>query len=173
MTSNGNPSARKRQPFSLGALAFAFVVVALAGALGVQLLSVLYAVLFPPLPPLPSDTRELSYTQKHYGVDEWLYSIHEDACEVAVFYAQASPLTCPVPPFCAANSVVSGLDKGMNVSRCGGELAFSAFVMSWNVIIGVDESDANKTVLRLSREVFWGGVVPPAFDALMPTESAD
>lgn len=173
MTSSGNPSPRKRQPASFGVLVLAFVAVVLAGILGVQLLSVLYAVLSPPMPPLPNGARELSYTEKHYGVDEWLYSVGDDACDVAIFYAQASPMACPIPPFCATNSVVNGLEKGMNVSRCGGDVAFSSFVMSWRVVVGVDETDANKTVLRLSREVFWGGAVPPNFDALMPTESAD
>ncbi len=171
MTSSGNP--KPKRPNSLLFLIGSIAVVAIACWFGVQMLSILYAILLPPAPPLVGGVNEISYTQTSHGVDEWLYLSQDNACKVALFYAQQSPDSCAIPPFCVANSAVSGLNRGMNVSRCSGEMAFSSFLMQWRVVIGVDDQDINKTLIRLSREVFWGGEAPPNFDELMPPSSQD
>lgn len=171
MTSAGNPNTAVRRLLILGA----FGALGLgAFSIGISVLSILYGVLFPPMPPLPKPSEsltQLAYESTSYGVDDWLYSVPIDACEVAVFYADQNPL-CPIPPFCNDNSVVNGLERGATLGRCSADVQFSSFMMRWQVIIGVDNQDVSKTVLRLTREVFWGGQIPPSFESLMPTEFA-
>ncbi len=150
------------------------LAVSLALVVGLQIISVLYAVLFPLTPPVPqAGVNLLDHSSAAYGVDEWLYGTQQDPCEVLAFYQQAqSQVSCRVAPG-QCNAVLQRTDPlspSDNIGSCTGAVYFSEFAMSWSVVIaGGYRDDSSPTQFRVSREVYWLGDIPDA-DALQEAQ---
>lgn len=126
----------------------------LAFYIGSQVLGVLVGILFPPTPPLLSNLTLVSHQNDGHGVDAWVYDVAQSPCEVVIFY-QSSGGTCEVAPdYCQQSNNIP------SVVICSGEVTFSIFAMRWDAVIDPGAT-SDQTRLRLSREVFWTGAVPP------------
>ncbi len=149
-----HPETRRRIPF-LG-LALLVGVVALAGYIGVNVLTVLFAVVSPPLPPMPANLVEISHENVAYGVDRWRYTSTEDACSLVKFLEDNSGVCVYAPLQCATNPEQTNrfAADGL-VARCDGSIDFSIFTMNWFGLV-VKNSDSQSR-LDLDREVFWLG----------------
>lgn len=166
MNSAGNPDATKstasnnrlRPVLTLLALGLAILA---AFAVGVQIISVLYAVLFPPLPPLIDGAELISSTNHDYGVDDWVYSIDQDACSVAEYYVEQGG-TCSITPMLCGEISIDVPRFNQHIARCTGDVRFSIFAMRWRTLISTGDQGEPQTIFRLSREVFWTGEIPPA-----------
>jgi hypothetical protein len=158
MSEQDAPSARRRVP--LVAILLLAVAVILGIFIGTNVLSVLFGVISPPLPPLPPAMEQVTHTSEDYGVDYWKYLSSTDACEVVQYLqdhggvCQLAPLQCgeyrEVEPGMSVNNTV--------VARCGGKVAFSIFNMTWWGL--VMRTPDTKTQLELGREVYWLGTGP-------------
>ncbi len=134
--------------------------VALALFIGTNVLSVLYGVIAPPLPPLPPDLEQVSHTSSAYGVDNWKYSTAGDACQL-VKYVEDHGGACLVAPMQCGNyrelhenfSIATSV-----VARCGGQISFSIFHEQWWSLITRTIDD--KALFELNREVYWIGTGP-------------
>jgi hypothetical protein len=145
-----------------GVLIFACMV-------GVQVIGVLYLIVFPPAPPLPEGVVEVSHMSSDYGVDEWLYTTSEPACRVVQFYINEGT-QCRFVPDCDAPVVpeisANAGNATQSVTRCVGERQVSIFAMRWQVVISVNSN--LRTEFRLQREVYWTGSVPPLQQPELP-----
>jgi hypothetical protein len=135
-----------------------------AAILMLQLFPILYAILLPPLPPLPSDTVELNHRSISYGVDEWTYESSRSACEVIQYYQEKDGV-CPQVVQCSGDE--SSAFSGRNVAQCEGIFDFSIFTMRWISTISSDGSGGKGSVFQVSREIFWGGEIPPSMEDLI------
>jgi hypothetical protein len=141
------------------------ITAALVLIVGVLLVSrfvpVLYAVLFPPSPPRPENTTELSRDSTAYGVDTILYSTPDDACRLARYY-QSQGATCRIAPTVCNTGFVQ-LDQprpGSQIARCVSDVPFSIFTMRYRaeIVAGYEAQTPDfPTRLRLEREIFWSG----------------
>ncbi len=165
MSSTGSAEPRRddavRVPVRL--IAVGIVTLILALVIGTQVIGVLYAILFPPTPPLPSTARLISHTNVDYGVDEWLYSVNDAPCDVLRFYRDQADECRVVPLLCGpaqpGSETVTGLNQ--HIARCEAEVQFSIFALRWEVVIGTGVSVDEPIQIKLNREVFWTGAVPP------------
>lgn len=166
-TGNGEPAVGAALPddhirIPVRLLVLGIITVGLAVIIGSQVIGVLYSILFPPLPPLPSSLAEISHDNPTYGADDWLYNAADKPCQVVAFY-QSQGGDCRVAPlWCGdereADSTQSGLDsRHQNVARCTGNVSFSIFNMRWQATIATGDSPRYPTLFRLNRVVFWGG----------------
>lgn len=134
----------------------------LALYLGLNVIGVLYGIIFPPTPPVPADTQLTNHTSDAYGVDEWEYSTKQDACSLTRYYIEQGANCIFAPDICEEGFVnLSEVGPGQNVSRCTAQESFSIFAMQWNAIIATGYRDDYPTHYQLSREIFWTGEVPP------------
>lgn len=173
-TGSGNPEesneaaslpANRRVPtriILLGLFAIVFAVV-----VGSQVIGVLYAIFFPPAAPIPDKVDLISHTTTDYGTDDWLYSSNKlSACDLVNYYASKDAQCRIVPLGCTSddsNQIASGLNtKGQNVARCIGSQTFSIFALRWEVIIATGATSDELSQLRLTREIYWTGAVPPS-----------
>jgi hypothetical protein len=152
------PSSARRPPFL--AIILLVPVVALAFYIGTNVLSVLYGVVAPPLPPLPPYMDQISHDSPAYGVDNWKYTSTEGACQL-VKYVIDNGGTCQIAPmqcgdyrelhteFSIATSVVA---------RCSGKMNFSIFNEQWWSLVTRTIDD--KAKFELNREVYWLGTGP-------------
>lgn len=164
---SASDSPQNRAALPVAVLLIAGGVVLLTAIFAAQLLSILYAILFPPLPPLPEAVRQIRHTHESYGVDEWLYTADVPACDVFLFYQPLSQ-DCPLlPAACQTSTPQAPLLPRTHVAQCSGSQYFSLFAMRWSVNIAAAENDGSKTVFSLSREVFWGGQIPPSMDDII------
>jgi hypothetical protein len=158
---------KKRSPLPIAVLLIAGGVVILVALFAVQLLSILYAILFPPLPPLPASVTSIRHSSVSYGVDEWLYTADAEACAVFLFYQPLSQ-DCPLLPAACENiTPEEPLLPRTHIAQCSGSQYFSLFAMRWSVNIAAAENDGTKTIFSLMREVFWGGQIPPSMDDII------
>lgn len=156
-----------RSPLSIAVLLIAGAVIVVIALFGAQLLSILFAILFPPMPPLPENITEIRHTNLSYGVDEWLYDSDARACEVVLFYWE-NGTDCPeVPVPCQGLAPDEPLLPRTHVAQCSGVQYFSLFAMRWSVNIAADSRDGSKTTFSLLREVFWGGQIPPDMEDII------
>jgi hypothetical protein len=167
MTSTGSPNspedALRDIVITWRLLIIGAIAIILALVIGTQVIGVLYSILFPMGPPLPTDTKLLSHKNIDYGVDEWVYGTDEDACKIVAFYQNAGGQCRISPTWCGESQTdaSSGVPTiGENVARCQGQSTFSIFALSWDAIIGTGYPSDGKTQFRLRREVFWTGQVP-------------
>lgn len=153
------PERRSRASLLAGLLGLA--ALALAVFIGTQVLSVLYGIVAPPLPPVPSDADEVSYTSIGYGVDEWVYSVPQHPCDMVAYY-EAQGGQCRLAPYkCTMLSTPGDVPTTDEmVARCGGSIRFSIFVMDWRVFLS-EEGEA--TTLEVAREVNWISGEPRPF----------
>lgn len=141
-------------------------LIAAAAIVILQLFPILYGILFPPLPPIVPGSVEFSHRHIEHGVDEWVYTVETRACE-AVAYFQSSGGVCPQPYPCIGLPDNEPLAAGQNLAECEGRVNFSIFAMRWIATISSDTANGFKTVYQLSREVFWGGQIPPKMEDLI------
>ncbi len=173
MSSSGSP----RRGGILLIVTLVAVVVALLVTL--QVGRVLFAIVFPPSPPLPAGITELEhiYEQNVPGVDAWVYASTTDACQMARFYEQQGGSCRIAPEVCTTGVVRADVTRsvGENVAQCTGEGYFSIFAFSWEAIIATGYRDDYPTRLRLSREIYWTGSLPrptPVPTEELPTPAA-
>jgi hypothetical protein len=154
---SAEPEEAKR-PVPLRVLLGGLAAVLFAIFIGTQVFPVLYALLFPPLPPLPGNATQVSHTSADHGADEWVYKSDQSACTLVAFYA-AQGGECQIAPECHPPSSDSASPAGTRVSTCVGQIKFSGFVMRWQAVITPQFDD--KSELALSRSIFWSDTVPP------------
>jgi hypothetical protein len=122
-------------------------------------------MLFPPLPPLPPDITLIEHIPRDHGVDQWLYRSAEAACSVVVFYQSEGGICSLWSLDCAGvenNAAVPFDEDTPNLmGRCIGDESFSIFALRWDVKITADAASDVRTQFWISREVSWGGEVPP------------
>lgn len=163
MTSSGSPESEPRKTRGWGVIVLAGALVVVAVVIGVQVLAVLYGVLFPPAPPVLESFTESTHSSPSYGVDDWLYASTDDACRIVRFY-QSEGASCRVAPgVCDAG--FSDLDSsraGVNVARCTGEIDWSIFVQRYYVNVAAGYGGDTPTRIRLEREIYWTGTLPVA-----------
>jgi len=165
MSSTGSPEPPQSSRLGWGAIVLAGVLVALAIAIGIPVLGVLYGVLFPPPPPTLDTFEQTSHSSPSYGVDDWLYASSEDACRVVRFY-QSTGADCRIAPGVCDSGIIQ-LEQprpGFNVARCTGTLSWSLFHQRYYVNIAAGYDPAVPTRVRLEREIFWTGTLPAAAD---------
>lgn len=135
---------------------------ALALFIGTQVIGILYSIIAPPAPPLPEGAALLEHSSSDYGVDDWLYGVSQNACDVARFY-QEHDTDCHVTvENCGGETGgAAEFDEPNTMTQCTGEKPFSIFAMRWDVIILPGQQEDGLTHFRLLREVFWTGSVPP------------
>ena len=111
--SGAPPSPKDESPRRFPFVAVIVGVAALALALYVatQVIGVLYGIIAPPAPPLPSDVQQTSYTNRAHGVDTWSYSVPMEACAVARYYVVGRDLRI------RADAVYGGRDRSDAVQR--------------------------------------------------------
>lgn len=158
-SAGGRPVPLKLIFAGIGALVFAVFV-------GTQVIGVLVAIFFPPLPPLPGNLTVASHTVGDYGVDEWLYESPASACDIVRFYQDQQGVCSIAPLWCGDvrtdDPALSGVNTpGQHVARCQGEIRFSVFAMRWQAIISTADTPEYETEFRVAREIFWTGSVPP------------
>lgn len=147
-----------RRPWRL--IFFGAVAVLLAIFIATQVIGILFAIVFPPSAPVPPNSTIISHTSEAHGVDDWLYGTDASGCEVLFFYQQHG--VCRFAPMtCEPGGSAGGQGAGQNTGRCTGEVYFSIFAMRWNVSVATGYSENGATHFRLTREIFWTGVVPP------------
>lgn len=151
-----------RRAFPWRVILFGSAALALALFIGTQVIGVLYSIIAPPPPPLPQGTVLLEHSSSDYGVDEWLYSINQDACAIIHFYQIHDTDCLPAAGNCEGDTSTPGDLRDPNQeAECVGERQFSIFAMQWKVMIVSGDQTASTTQFRLSREIFWTGSVPP------------
>lgn len=152
-------------------VALAFVVLALF--IGTQVVSVLFGIVMPPLPPVPSSAVEISHESTDYGVDSWEYSTSSEACGVVLFY-ETSGGTCIAAQGQCGREGTDQIEPPA-VAQCRGEVPFSIFHMRWSAAIYPNGNEGTR--IDLQREVLWIGTGPtttPRFDIgqLSPSPNA-
>ncbi|MBZ0277769.1 MAG: hypothetical protein K8I60_16605, partial [Anaerolineae bacterium] len=106
---------------------------------------------------LPNAT-ELAHTNQDYGVDEWLYALDQDACQVAVFY-QGQDGTCEMASTaCEQTDGVPSGSSGEQIATCSGVYPISVFALRWQAVIMVGSADNQDTRMRITREMLWSGM---------------
>lgn len=142
--------------------------------IGIQAFGILYSIVFPPAPPLPSDVIEARHTSIDHGVDEWVYQTNQPACDVVEFYEQQGGVCAMRADSCvddAPENVTFGT-VGQHVATCTGAIEFSLFAYRWEANIADGYQDG-QTQFNLIREVFWTGAVPPRLDPRKGFEFGD
>ncbi|MEP7291202.1 MAG: hypothetical protein ABI835_05435 [Chloroflexota bacterium] len=146
---------------SLLALVLLIAVVGLAAYIGANVLGVLFAVISPPMPPMPLNLTETRHENVAYGVDHWRYTSTENACTLVKYLeenggeCEYAPMQCIEPP--EQSTSVAMATEGI-VGRCGGRIDFSIFTMTWfGLVIRESETEVQ---LQLDREVYWMGTGP-------------
>jgi hypothetical protein len=164
------PHSRWRSIALIGVI---FAVVLLALYIGTQVISVLFGIIMPPVPPVPSAVTEISHESTDYGIDVWTYTTPSEACDVVVFYETNGGVCMVAPGQCER----AGTDQitPTAFAECSGETPFSIFNMRWSAVLY--QTSAQESQIDLSREVFWIGTGPtttPRFDIgqLSPSPNA-
>lgn len=165
MNSTGSPEAKPANRRAWGAIALAVILVGLAAVIAVQVLGVLYAVLFPLAPPTLDGFTVSTHTSPSYGVDDWLYGSPDDPCRVARFYESMGAECTIAPQTCESGQFTSEAPRpGTSVARCVGDLQWSIFAQRYHVNIAGGYADPMPSRIRLEREIFWTGVLPAPRD---------
>jgi hypothetical protein len=163
----------RRRGCSLGLITAALIVAVLALYVGFQVISVLYGIIMPPLPPVPGSARETSHESSDYGIDRWTYITPSEVCGLLLYYETSGGVCEAAPGQCGR----TGTDQveAPAVAQCSGEVPFSIFTMRWSAALYGGEGQ--ETELDLSREVYWIGTgpvrTPPvSFGELSPSPNA-
>ncbi|HEX2906266.1 MAG TPA: hypothetical protein VHO69_05355 [Phototrophicaceae bacterium] len=142
------------------------IALALAIIIGTQVIGVLYGIVAPPSPPVPSGVAEVSHTSTDYGVDSWVYGTSLDGCEILKFYQDRGASCWSKVDRCPAAAIggqSSQQTASQDLIQCTSQMSFSIFAMRWNVALAaVGYQQDGSTHFNVDREVFWTGAVPPA-----------
>lgn len=155
---NGGNSPRRSPSLLLVLLLILGLVLAIY--IGTNVIGVLFGMVSPPLPPLPTGLTETNHINEAYGADVWTYASAEDGCSFVEFYQQFG--VCTVAPFqCGELREPPNLSTGETTvtARCTGGQEFSIFNMKWWALISRLNTDGT-TRIELEREVFWIGEGP-------------
>jgi len=125
------------------------VVLIVSLIVGVQVFSVLYGLILPPLPPIPADSRQIQHDNPLYGQDEWLYGVDQSACDVVRFYAEQH--ACALPTICTSGANVP---IGYDLATCSQTMDFSVFSLAWQADIQ-PASPPGTTAITVSRQIYW------------------
>jgi len=182
MNKSGSPSPSAEQPAQVapkrggwGMILAALVLLVIGFALVTRFVPVLYAIFFPPSPPRPDNTLELSRESTSYGSDILLYSSPDDACGMARYY-EAQGASCRIAPRACTTGFVQLQQPrpGSQIARCVADVSFSIFTMRYRAEIAAGyevQTEGLPTRLRLEREIFWSGqpgAAPDLTDPLTP-----
>jgi hypothetical protein len=170
MTEDQQP---RRRGCSLALIGSALIAAVLALYVGLQVISVLYGIIMPPLPPLPGSAREISHESSDYGIDRWTYASTSEVCGLLLFYETNGGMCRTAPGQCGR----TGTDQVESpaVAQCSGETPFSLFTMRWSAALY--GAEGQETELDVSREVYWIGTGPlttpqVSFGELSPSPNA-
>ena len=159
-TGSGSPaSSDTGQPRRWWVLPLSIGAVVLAAVVGWQVISALFGLLNPPLPPLPGGVTELSHQTEAYGVDVWGYGADLSAIELIAYYAQTGG-ECTNAPFSDTETdFLRGQFPlaGEMIAMCQGEQPFSRFAMRWRVLISRSGNAGGTMRLDVVRQVNWSG----------------
>ncbi len=145
----------RRLPWQLILLGMAGL--ALASFVGSEVVGVLYAIAFPPLPPAPADAQVIRYERQDYGVDEWLYGTDTSACDVVRFFLAQGGDCEGITAACEDRFNSARRGSPQYVTTCSGVTSFSIFAQRWRAFIGAGYAEGASTRFRLQREVLWAG----------------
>jgi len=153
MTNAGNPNPESETPnFILwGIIVFALIFAACMVSVGIQTLPNLFALISPPMPPIPSNTVEKSYEFDDFSRDVWEYTVSQNACDVQAFYLE-TPATCSELLACDESPQ---LFPRQTVGACENLETYSNFDMAWTARMIVDADDTQKTRLIITRQIQW------------------
>ena len=162
MNNAGNPKTSadknktKRQPRRAAlTMAAGTLVLAVSLIVSVQVFSVLYGLILPPMPPVPDAARELQHENLSYGQDEWRYGVDQNACEVVRFYIQQQPDACELPPICSGDAEdEANLPLRSSIATCGATMGFSAFTLNWQAVI-YPAAPAGTSSVYVTRQINW------------------
>src|SRR5688572_11040616 len=93
-TENGTDAPRRSPSFLLVLLLILGLVLAIY--IGTNVIGVLFGMVSPPLPPLPTGLTETNHVSEAYGADVWTYTNPDDGCSFVEFYQQHG--LCTVAP---------------------------------------------------------------------------
>ncbi len=149
-TENGEVEEAGGVPWVI--IAAGLAAIALVLFIGLRVVGVLYALVFPPTPPVPPNVTEIRHEDLGYGGDEWVYNSLWDVCDVVDFYELAG--TCDLTG-AVCNERRSGGSQDMTatlVATCDGLDESSAFGVRWTAEI-FDRS--GQAQIYLISEVQW------------------
>lgn len=146
------PLLRRRMMLLVGG-----VVLVASLVIGVQLVAIIYGLVFPPEAPLPPDVVQLEHDNLAYGVDEWVYGTPFTACSVVAFFTQEGGTCTITPGQCGTPGTVPQGQSTQNVATCRAVVHFSIFTMEWETTIAGGYRSELQTRFTLRREVFWVG----------------
>jgi len=152
----------------IGCLLVTILAVGLSLVVGFQLIGILYAILLPANPPLPDNITEISHDNLDYGVDEWVYSTAEDACQIVEFFEQQGASCNVAPGACSETGFVPASPNTQNIGTCVGEDDFSIFLMRWEAVITIGYRDEESTRFYIERAVLWSSNTPVSTSAPSP-----
>lgn len=153
------------RPVSLRIIVLGVLTLVLAVLIATQVIGVLYAIVFPPAPPVPENSTLTSHIGSDYGVDTWLYTSQQSPCDVLNYYVTQGGQCRLSPGVCESNTTEStGSRSAQHVARCIGTTSFSLFALRWQAVIASGGSADVATEFRLEREIFWSGSVPPLIE---------
>ncbi len=133
------------------------IVLIVAAVIGIQLLTIIYALIFPPDAPLPDDVVEISHENLAYGVDKWLYGTSIDGCALVEFYVTNGG-DCVVAPGVCGTSGFENVSPGQqSIATCDGQIEFSIFSMHWSTNIASGYSIEPITRFNVEQEISWFG----------------
>lgn len=156
--------SRRSVPLTILGLGILGLVVAIL--VGTQALPVLYAMLFPPQPPVPQSAQEISKQAVGDGLDRWNYLVDDQACNTLQFYHDLNA-QCTVSPDWCGGGTSTDLTNVPNLPRqriaeCTSDKTYAVFAMRWQAVIYTADTESDrKTRIEMSRQVYWGGVLPP------------
>lgn len=137
------------------------IAVVLALIFGVQLLGVVSGLVFPPDPPLPQGSTELSSQNLAHGLDEWTYRTTRSPCAVAAFYADMGGDCQFSEAYCETGLFDSPGRSVPEVATCTGSETVSIFGMQWRAMIYTRIIYGEEgTYVDLRREMLWNGPPP-------------
>lgn len=159
-------SSREGRPVSLKLILIGVLALVLAILIATQVIGVLYAIIFPPPPPVPADSTLTSHASSDYGVDEWLYTSKQDSCIVLDYYIAQGGVCRRSPGVCgqSTETETGGSGSNQHIARCVGITDFSIFALRWQAVIASTTRADAPTEFRLEREIFWSGGVPPLLE---------
>lgn len=131
------------------------IVLVVAAIIGIQLLTIIYALLFPPDAPLPADVVEISHENLAYGVDKWLYGTSMDGCALVEFYLTHGGECVVAPGVCGTSGFENVSPGQQSIATCDGQVGFSIFSMHWSANIASGYSIEPITRFNLEQEISW------------------
>lgn len=157
MTNSGNPdpvneaAATEQSGVPWWALVAMLLALVLIVIIGVRVGGVLYAMIFPPSPPIPLGASQVSHNSSTYGFDDWVYTLRPTPCLAVESYVDAGA-TCELQPGHCTEDTNERKTSAL-AARCTGEEVFSMFAMRYEAEI---YAYPQQTEIHLQREIAWG-----------------